>query len=396
MEQSPKPLKKKSYPTLLHVSVHVRKSGGRRVFRCPSTKIKNLHKKHGLGYHCFMAKKKDIPKLAPRPVALLEKIISGDTGAWQSFVRAYSGFIWSIACRYSRGDRDLASELFLAALEGLRRPDTKGQAYYRLRKYLDSLDKFGKRSRFTTWLALVIKNIFRDWFRQTQGRRWIPKEILELDEKAQALFKALVFDALTQTQAQTRLKSLWPHMGPDEFDSILEEVQEVFKKKSLWTLYRELLQRLPPSPLDHTGAGDGGYYPPDSRPMSRPDLALEIKQRHQLAKHIHQMLMAAIESLPQKQRMVLELTSIQGFTGEQVKKIMGFRHRQKVYDLLANARQGLKRHLEKQGIDSQIISEVTGYMEHDLRNLFSPTSTRSHPGFRQDTYESKKKRGGLQ
>ncbi len=329
-----------------------------------------------------------------RPIGLLKKIISGDKVAWKKFINAYSGVIWSIAWRYSKGDKELSSELFLAALEGLCRPDAQGKPYYRLRRYIDSLHKFGKRSRFTTWLALVTKNVFRDWFRQTQGRRWIPKEISGLDEKATTLYKALVFDALTQSQAQDKMESIWPHMGPNEFQSLIQQVHDVLKKKNLWTLYRELLQRIPPSPMDHTGAGDGGYYAPDTNSLNRPDLALETKQRLELAKKIHHFLEKCIKSLPRQNRIVLELTTLQGFTGEQVKIIMGFRSRQKVYDLLANTRRRLRIQLEKMGVDAHAIEEVTGYMDSGLADFFSPQDARSNSDFRQNNYGATKIRGG--
>ena len=47
---------------------------------------------------------------------------------------------------------DLAAELVLVALEGMKKPDAEGREFYRLRKYLDSLKRFGSRSRFITWL----------------------------------------------------------------------------------------------------------------------------------------------------------------------------------------------------------------------------------------------------
>ena len=349
-------------------TTHVRRSSGRSIvyFAC------GLY----LGYIVQVAagKKKQLPPR--RPVELIERVVAGDEKAWQLFVEAHAGFLYSLAWRYARGDVDLAAELVLVALEGLRRADAEGRPFYRLRKYLDSIERFGRRSRFVTWLALVVKNLLRDWFRAKEGRRLLPREIEQLDPRGQAVFRALLWDGLSESEAFASLRSRFLDLDHESFDCALEQVYSVLKERNLWNIYQDLLRRLPSVLVDESGR-QAGVQLADPHPKSRPDTALEHMRRLQLAGRIGRLLHKEIEQLPDPTRRVVQLLLLRGLAGEQVRRVMGFRKRQRVYDEMAKARRRIRKALEREGVTAGDVREATGLLHGWLEKENSIRSSRS-------------------
>lgn len=325
------------------------------------------------------------PGLPDRPIRLIEEVISGDPAAWHQFVEQTAGFLYALAWRFARGDSDRAADLVVVALDGLRRPDAQGRPFYRLRRYLDSLERFGRRSRFITWLALVVKNLFRDWFREHEGRRWLPKEVGDLGPKAQALFRALLWDGLDEAEAHQRLKAQFPELDSDAFDDLLLEVFRALSSRNLWNLYQDLLRRQPALPVDESGGGHkeaiqiaavGSRW--------RPDKALDQKLRADAAERIAGLLGRAIDALPLRQQQVVRLLALQGLSGEEVRRVMGFRKRQKVYDEMAKARRRLHTLLAQAGVTADQVLEIDGFMDMLADGEKPGSSARSVPAVRRE------------
>ncbi len=239
--------------------------------------------------------------------ALIVRVVSGDELAWQQFVEKFYGFLFSLASRYSRGDDDLAEELCVFVLENLRKTGTDGVTFARLRHYLASIERFGGRSRFTTWLALVARNVFRDWFRSRIGRRKKPSDD-------------------TDDIQQSELLRRWP------------------------TAYSAGRCRLDDDRI------------PDSSVRSRPDGMLELRGDLQSAMMLGQALRNAVERLPDKTRQVLLLHLVRGLEGEHIRRIMGFSSRQKVYDELARAKRLLRREVERSGFSPEEAAVAARYL----------------------------------
>jgi RNA polymerase sigma factor (sigma-70 family) len=335
-----------------------------------------------------MAAKTPWSDLPQRPIALLERVVEGDLAAWQRFISAYAGFLYSLAWRYARGDEDRASELVVVALEGLRRADASGAPFYRLRSYLTSIERFGNRGRFVTWLALVVKNLMRDFFRQRHGRRQLPKEIEGLDAVGQALFKALMWEGASEAEAFQGLRDRFG-LTPGEFDGQMKLIFGTLKQKNLYRLYRDLLRRRPAVPLDESGGASlAGGQLPDSAPDFRPDWAYENRQRLDLAARVRLELERAIAKLPPKTRQVVSLLALRALPGEQVRRVMGFRRRQKVYDEMARARRLIRRHMERAGLGREEVLEVIEMLPDEpmLNNIES--RSRSGTELRREHLES--------
>jgi RNA polymerase sigma factor (sigma-70 family) len=312
-------------------------------------------------------RKTNKPRTPNRPIRLITRVVSGDEKAWQQFIEAYAGFIYSLAWRYARQDVDVASDLFLFVLEGLRRTDTDGLAFYRLRRYLDSLSRYGGRSRFVTWLALVSKNLFRDWFREQGGRRILPKEIEGLDAIDKELFRLLFWEGNTEREAIERIRcSLSSSLTEAEFEHHIQHVYQRMTKRNFWTIYQELLRRSPA--LGIGSSSPSGHGRPldvaDLRLESRPDRLLELLEGKSLAAEVSTQLREAVLSLPKVAQNVVLLLCVQGVTGEECAKIMGFSKRQRVYDEMAKAKRKIKLALKKAGIDHERAMEATSFLSN--------------------------------
>jgi len=331
--------------------------------------------------------------LPDRPIRLVEQVVSGDPAAWHQFVEATAGFLYSLAWRYARGDPDRAADLVVVALQGLRKPDADGQPFYRLRRYLDSLPSFGRRSRFITWLALVVKNLFRDWFREREGRRWLPKEIGELGPEEEAVFHALLWDGLSEAEAFHRLRARWPGMDEDAYDRLLDRVYRALSSRNLWNLYQDLLRRQPTLAVDETGGSRGEAVQVAERgPPFGPDRALEMKLRTEQAARIGRLLGLAIEALPAGQQQVVRLLALRGLSGEEVRRVLGYRKRQKVYDQMAKARRRLLATLTEAGVTAEQVEEVTGYLDRVRDGVLdeekTPSGTRSRTAVRREQVDA--------
>jgi hypothetical protein len=259
-----------------------------------------------------------------RPIGLIRRVIAGEQAAWEGFVKTYSGFLYSLAWRYARGDVDLASELVLVALEGLRKPDAEGREFYRL-----------------------------------------PKEIGGLDPLDQDIFKLVFWEGLSESEAFGTLSGQRQALGFEDFQSRLERIYAKLSEKNLLTIYQDLLRRMPSLPLGSKAVA-GGMRPvqvADAHPEARPDRALEQSEDRAVAQEVQQALSDAIAALPRTTRQVLLLHALRQLSGEEVRRIMGFRKRQRVYDELAKAKKRIGSLLEKKGVDEDMVRRSIGYLD---------------------------------
>jgi DNA-directed RNA polymerase specialized sigma24 family protein len=85
------------------------------------------------------------------------------------------------------------------------------------------------------------------------------------------------------------------------------------------------------------------------------------------AKKVGQALSEAILALPPVTRQVVLLHAIQQLSGEEVRRIMGFKKRQRVYDELAKAKRKIGRFLSKKGIDAKKARRSIGWLDGLLK-----------------------------
>lgn len=274
-----------------------------------------------------------------------------------------------MAWRYARGDADTASDLVLFALDGLRKPGADGRAFYRLRNYLDSMGDFGRKSKFSSWLALVAKNLFRDWYRGKDGRRILPREIEDLGAFGQEVYKSLFWEWLSEDEAFETLKDSHPDLDRNEFDRQVDLLSEKLSDRNLWTIYQDLIRRVPHLSLDRFGPGE---HPrpldvADLSPFGRPDLLLQMSRDGILAAKVGKELLKAVNSLPAPTRNVLMMRMVRGLSGEATQRAMGFRRRQRVYDEIKKAKEQIRKFLARAGIGPEEVYRVEGWLDDCLQ-----------------------------
>lgn len=100
----------------------------------------------------------------PLPLELQALLEASDAAsqeaAWEGFLAEYSRTILATT-EYESRDYDGAMNRYRFALEGLRADD-----FRRLRTYQSD-----PRSKFTTWLVVVVRHLCRDYERKRYGRR---------------------------------------------------------------------------------------------------------------------------------------------------------------------------------------------------------------------------------
>ena len=150
-----------------------------------------------------------------------------------------------------------------------------------------------------------------------------------------------------------------------EFDSHLQQIMDKLSEKNLLTIYRDLLRRVPALSLSAEPTQDGSrrIEIADPRPQSRPDKALELAEDRSVARRLTKLLEEAIQTLPSSTRNILMLHSIQGFSGEEIRRIMRFRKRQRVYDELSKARRKIGIFLKKAGVNREQIKRAEGFLD---------------------------------
>jgi hypothetical protein len=211
----------------------------------------------------------------------------------------------------------------------------------------------------------VTRNLFRDWFRDREGRRVLPKEIGGLDPLDQDIFKLVFWEGLSESEAFGTLSGQRQALGFEDFQSRLERIYAKLSEKNLLTIYQDLLRRMPSLPLGSKAVA-GGMRPvqvADAHPEARPDRALEQSEDRAVAQEVQQALSDAIAALPRTTRQVLLLHALRQLSGEEVRRIMGFRKRQRVYDELAKAKKRIGSLLEKKGVDEDMVRRSIGYLD---------------------------------
>jgi RNA polymerase sigma factor (sigma-70 family) len=145
----------------------------------------------------------------------LDKLRGGDyEAAWSLFVDRHRRLLFAIARRYSDDDDDVM-DLFAHMCDQLRANDLA-----RLRRYASDPSP---RASFSTWLAVVARNLCVDWIRARDGRRRleIPSE---LSERSRQLFEYLFVRGYSHREAFELMNTPPLSITTAEFRKALRDV----------------------------------------------------------------------------------------------------------------------------------------------------------------------------
>ncbi len=284
---------------------------------------------------------------------LVERVVAGDEEAWQQFVERFSNLVFSLVWRYAGGDNDLCSDLYLYVINGLHQTNDKGESFFRLRRYLASIDKYHGKGKLSTWLGRVTQNLVSDYFREQEGRKSLPRAIGRLDTMSQEIFKLLYWDCLPEREAYSVVKSGHGELDPEKFDTIVEMINRSLKKANRWSIYSEVIRRSPALPI-HPGVGDNGpqgksVQVQDPDPSSRPQEVLEKMTQQDVALSMARCLRQAIDELSLEKRAMLVLRFKHGLTAGQIAHLLKRDDDRKIYNDLDQVKNFLKQRLEDAG-----------------------------------------------
>jgi RNA polymerase sigma factor (sigma-70 family) len=300
--------------------------------------------------------------------ALVERVVAGDEPAWREFVERFSRLIFSLVWRYADSDQDLCADLYLYVLEGLHQTSEQGETFYRLRRYLQSIDDYQGKGRLTTWLGRVTQNLVSDHFREQEGRRTIPRPIQRMDLESQRVFKMLYWDGLPEREVRAILQAEAGGKPPRRLDRIVEAINRALKDVNRWSLYSEVLRRAPALPLHPVGPeGAEGVQVADPGPRADPERELERGRALERTRALGKELRRALGALGPQERLMLLGRFRHGQTAQEIARLLGRTDEKRIYVEIDRLKEDIRRGLERAGFEwSQLaggLEELEGLLE---------------------------------
>jgi len=277
---------------------------------------------------------------------LVERVVAGDQLAWTEFVAKFSRFVFSITWRYAGNDPDRCANLYLYVVEALHESSENGESFHRLRRYLDSMDRFNGTGRLTTWLGRVTQNLVSDYFRDRLGRRTLPCSIRRLDHLSQCTYKLLYWDCLNEQEAYQTLQTRLGGLEREKFEEMVEAINQRLKNCNRWSIYCEVVRRMPPL----------AYQPGVTcreKQCSRADPAASMESKHKqdAAKALGKVLRSLIEELPEESRNLLICRFKHGMTVSSIAKKLKRNDHKRIYSELDRLKLKLRRSLREAGFN---------------------------------------------
>ncbi len=285
---------------------------------------------------------------------LVERVVAGDEEAWQEFVERFSNLIFSLLWRYANGDQDQCGDLYLYVIEGLHQTNEQGETYYRLRRYLASVDQYDGKGRLTTWLGRVTQNLVSDYFREQEGRKTLPRAIQRLDLTHQRIFKLLYWDCLPEREAWAVVDAESGGYSREAFDQAVEIINRKLKTCNRWSIYSEVIRKTPALPV-HPVTGDGedgkSVQIADESEEARPHGSAVARLEQEKAEAMGEKLLELIHELPDDERALLVHRFRDGMTAGQIASTLGRQDEKRIYVELDRLKQRLKDLLQRAGFE---------------------------------------------
>lgn len=277
---------------------------------------------------------------------LIQRVVDGDTQAWTEFVGTFSRFLFSIIWRYAGRDQDRCANLYLYVIEGLHESNDNGDTFHRLRRYLESVDRFNGNGRLTTWLGKVTQNLVSDYFRERLGRRTLPCAIRRLNLACQTAYKLIYWDNLSEQEAFETMKTRMAELDWDRFEKMMEKINQQLKNCNRWSIYCEMIRRTPPLAFQcGVTDSDNGSQLPD------PATQIDSKRKRKKAKALAEVLRNLIAELPEESRKLLICRFKHGMTVGKIAEKLQRKDEKRIYSELERMKNQLKRKLRDAGFN---------------------------------------------
>lgn len=255
--------------------------------------------------------------------------------AWDRLVDDYSDLILGVIARYTR-DVDTRMDAYLYVLEEL-----KAQDFRRLRHYSETAGP--RPCSFATWLKLVVRNLYFDWFRHAHGRKSLPKEIQKLGALEQRAFKLVYWEGYSAHESFQILRGEFTTLRFDHFIQRLAEVEARMTSINRAKIRRDIERARGPLSLDSEEEGP----PIEARaevhvPTPEDDAALSERRAA---------LWRLIQDLPAQDRLLVRLRFFEGLTAKQIAAAIGSTEPMEIYRRIERVCLDLRRRAKALGVD---------------------------------------------
>jgi RNA polymerase sigma factor (sigma-70 family) len=240
--------------------------------------------------------------------------------AWDLLITRYRRLILAAARRYTT-DPDDVMDVFARVCERLRDND-----FRRLRHYVQQSDP-GRR--FSTWLCAVVHNIAIDWIRERHGRQRPTAGAAALPPLQRLIFQHVFIEQRSHVETFELLRS---RESPTlSFSEFLRELRATYQfsegeRRGGGRMVEELVAEIPEA--------EAAMMDADPSILREREAVLD----------------GALRSLPDEDRVAVQLYVIEGMPADQVARALGHQNAKAVYNRVYRALAALRKRLEGAGI----------------------------------------------
>ena len=251
----------------------------------------------------FFRRRSEIPS-ALSDDALLPYFETHPEQAWDQFIARYADEILATLRRLGF-DHDEAMDRFVYICEKLCE-----QRFRRLR----GIRHTGERGELTPWVRAVVKNLSVNWAWSVDGRRRLFKSIAELPQRERRVFELYFWGGLSASEVHQQLcLEEDPELSLLDVLDALEGVFAHLTAQQRWRLMSQLLRHRDPVPIAAPEGDTPGFEPASGQ--ADPEAALLQRERRQ-------QVVEALDGLPARDRLILQLRYDEALTLKEVAEIM--------------------------------------------------------------------------
>ncbi len=287
----------------------------------------------------------------------VDKLALGDPDVWSYFVDNYSSLILSVVRRYN-ADHDACMDAYTYILEELAAGDMR-----RLKHY--GRAGVARPSRFGTWLKLVVRNLYFDWFRHRFGRKSVPAEVQKLGDVGQSIFKVVYWQNYPPRQAFEVVRGQYPDLSYTDFLGYLSEVDGRLTGINRAKIRRDRMKALKPASLDV----EREHGPPVETQALVERPAADAPGLRQEAAGL---LLELLDELPAEDRLLLRLRFHEALTAPEIARVLNVPDPASIYRRLDRLCRALGKRAAATGVAARLQEDAESLTDLHLGWALSP------------------------
>jgi len=318
---------------------------------------------------------------------LIEGVVTEDDQAWSVFLEQFSRLIFSLVWSHARKNQDLCYDLYIFVVDGLCQSNEAGEKFFRLKRYLQSVDRYQGKGKFTTWLGKVTQNLVRDYFRKMDGRHTLPRAIQRLDEVSQQIFQLIYWRHYSEHETFEIIKCRGSRLSLEGFERKVCKINKLLRNCNRWSIYSEVLKRTPAQPICVDSNNDSFLQTPiqvaDSNPASDPVYSSIRREQRAQSTRMGRVLRRYLKEMDPESRLLLLMKFRRGMTASQISKVLRRTNQKSIYSEIDRILRSLHRLLEKKGFEwsraEQGVDSLDGMLdEFDCSEIAGRIGTKAY------------------